>query len=262
MALLAITAGNLANAKLRVEGANRADDAGAIEWGPMHPDAVAMFDAVEQLTRADDVIAAPKARAMVLETGRPSIQVDDFRPIPPDVNVSLLVVERSTRLASTIAADGRWTAVWDNARFVLYRVQSREQLAERFHERSGILVDRLAVQLDLGLGATGADLDAHATFEIEAQQIGLRVLGDAQHLASADLGRRRGRLAARAPWRRRRRVTSGSRRRRGGGGRTGWRCRRARSAASRPSAAATAAISANSTAAEIPSLSSGRLATR
>jgi hypothetical protein len=86
----------------------------------MHPDAVAMFDAVERFTDGDDVVAAPKARAMVLETSRPSIQVDDFRPIPPDVDVALVVVERGTRLAGTLDTDARYQPVWENPRFVLY----------------------------------------------------------------------------------------------------------------------------------------------
>jgi hypothetical protein len=121
IALLAIVAGNVANAHLRVESAARAADAGAIEWGPMHPDATAMFDAVERLTGPDDVVGAPKARAMVLETRRDAVQVDDFRPVPTDVNVALLVVERGTRLATTLAGDQDWRAVWENPRFVLYQ---------------------------------------------------------------------------------------------------------------------------------------------
>ena len=120
VATMAITAGNIANAHLRLESAERAHDTGAVEWGPMHPDAVAMFDAVERFTGSADVVAAPKARAMVLETSRPSIQVDDFRPIPSDVDVALVVVERGTRLAGTLDADPRYQPVWENTRFVLY----------------------------------------------------------------------------------------------------------------------------------------------
>ena len=75
---------------------------GAIEWGPTHPDAIAMFDAVERLTEPDDIVAAPKARAMELETGRPSIQVDDYRPIPPDVDISLIVAERTSSIVNEL----------------------------------------------------------------------------------------------------------------------------------------------------------------
>ena len=75
-----------------------------------------MFDAVESLTEPDDVVAAPKARAMVLETGRPSIQVDDYRPIPPDVDVSLIVAERNSRVADAARSThpDQFTEVWEN----------------------------------------------------------------------------------------------------------------------------------------------------
>jgi hypothetical protein len=122
VALAAIVAGNIANANLRIEGAARAADAGAIEWGPMHPDAIAMFDAVESLAARDDIVGAPKARAMVLETGRPSIQVDDWRPIPPDVDVALIVAERNTKIAQRLTDDpSGFTEVWQNPRFQIFR---------------------------------------------------------------------------------------------------------------------------------------------
>jgi hypothetical protein len=122
LALGAIFAGNVANAHLRIESAARTHDQGAIEWGPTHPDAISMFEAVEQLTRPDDIVASPKARAMQLETGRPSIQVDDWRPIPPDVDVSLIVAERNTNVArALLSAPDLYTEVWENPRFVLFR---------------------------------------------------------------------------------------------------------------------------------------------
>jgi hypothetical protein len=123
IALLAVVAGNMANAKLRVEGANRTRDAGAIEWGPTHPDALVMFEQVEALTEPGDVVASPKARAMVLETGRPSIQVDDYRPIPDDLDLALIVVEfnQDRRLATAIADQpDQYREIWSNTRFRLY----------------------------------------------------------------------------------------------------------------------------------------------
>jgi hypothetical protein len=122
LALGAIFAGNVANAHLRIESATRTHDQSAIEWGPTHPDAISMFEAVEQLTRPDDIVASPKARAMQLETGRPSIQVDDWRPIPPDVDVSLVVAERNTNVArALLSAPDLYSEVWENPRFVLFR---------------------------------------------------------------------------------------------------------------------------------------------
>jgi hypothetical protein len=127
VALAAIVAGNVANAHLRIESANRAHDQGAIEWGPTHPDAIAMFDAVKALSTPDEIVAAPKARAMVLETGRPAIQVDDYRPIPPDVDVGLIVAERNSRVDAALSTNpDHFTEIWRNPRFVIYRpVQPR-----------------------------------------------------------------------------------------------------------------------------------------
>ena len=101
----------------------RAHDQGAIEWGPTHPDAIAMFDAVERLTQPDDIVAAPKARAMELETGRPSIQVDDYRPIPPDVDISLIVAERNIHVANRAHStpQANTPAGLGNPRFVLFK---------------------------------------------------------------------------------------------------------------------------------------------
>jgi hypothetical protein len=122
-ALAAIVIGNLANAKLRIEGAQRTEDAGAIEWGPTHPDAIAMFEAVEELSDPDDVVAGPKARALVLETGRMAVQVDDYRPIPDAVDPALIVVEQNQdRNTYALLEDspGEYQLVWQNSRFSIY----------------------------------------------------------------------------------------------------------------------------------------------
>ena len=89
---------------------DHADDTGAIEWGPTHPDTVAMFDHVMLLTDADDIVAAPKARAMVWKTGRPSIQIDDYRPIPDDLDIALIVIEQNQDRRLYTTYPGRPTA--------------------------------------------------------------------------------------------------------------------------------------------------------
>jgi hypothetical protein len=120
--LAAIIAGNLANAHVRVEAADRMKAVDAVEWGPTHPQAIEMFAAVERFTAENEVVAAPKARAMVFETGRPSIQVDDYRPLPTEVDIALIVAERDTRLAYDLALDSaRYELVWSNLRFELFR---------------------------------------------------------------------------------------------------------------------------------------------
>jgi Dolichyl-phosphate-mannose-protein mannosyltransferase len=119
--LLAIIAGNAANAHLRIDAAARFQRLGMIEWGPTHPDAIAMFDEVEALTGPDDVVAAPKARAMVLETGRASIQVDDYRPLPTDLDLALIITERAGKVEAELAGKpDLYRLVWSNPRFSLY----------------------------------------------------------------------------------------------------------------------------------------------
>jgi len=120
LGLLAV--GNLVQARTRIDTAEAAASAGAIEWGPTHPLAVEMFGAVERLSDDDDVIAAPKARAMTLLTGRLAVQVDDYRPIPVTVPIALVVVERGSDLHADLAGlPGGYRSVWDNGRFVIYR---------------------------------------------------------------------------------------------------------------------------------------------
>jgi uncharacterized membrane protein YhaH (DUF805 family) len=117
----AIALGNLANAHDRIDRATAFADAGSIEWGPTHPDAIAMFEAVERLTAPDDVVAAPKARAMTFATGRLAIQVDEYRPIPTDVDLALIVTERSEPLTAALLAEpDDYRRVWENTRFVLF----------------------------------------------------------------------------------------------------------------------------------------------
>jgi len=118
--LAALAVGNLAQARTRIDNAGVAAGTGAIEWGPTHPLAIDMFEAVRALSEPDAVIAAPKARAMTLETERLAIQVDDHRPIPDSVRLGLIVVDRSSDLAAELADDDDYREVWSNSRFVIY----------------------------------------------------------------------------------------------------------------------------------------------
>ncbi len=117
----ALAFGNLVQAKTRIDTARVVADTGAIEWGPTHPAAIEMFDAVVALSDTGDVIAAPKARAMTLETERRAVQVDDYRPIPESLRLRLIVVDRTSDLAAELAGESdRYREVWDNERFVIY----------------------------------------------------------------------------------------------------------------------------------------------
>ncbi len=130
VALGGIIVGDLANANIRIDRATAFADAGEIEWGPTHPDAIAMFDAVVELSGPSDVIAAPKARAMTLETGRRAVQVDDKRPLPTTVNLALIVTEVHTDLTDELRAEpDRYEMVWRNARFVIFQPSSSANAA-------------------------------------------------------------------------------------------------------------------------------------
>ena len=121
--LVAIAAGNLANANVRLERAAEFADAGQVEWGPTHPDAIEMFEQVEALTAPTDVVGAPKARAMVLETGRSAVQVDQYRPLPIAAPPAIVVVELGREVHSDLMAgrqgDG-YELAWQNGHFAIY----------------------------------------------------------------------------------------------------------------------------------------------
>jgi hypothetical protein len=62
---------------------------------------------------------------MTLETGRLSVQVDDHRPLPDDVQLDLVVVEHDSDLATELAAAASGAEpdlrrVWQNGRFAIY----------------------------------------------------------------------------------------------------------------------------------------------
>jgi hypothetical protein len=124
LTLSGIVVANGRDARVRLRNTDRILDAGAIEWGAQHPAAEEMYAAVRQLTGAGAVVASPKARAMGLLTDRASIQVDNYRPLPQDVTVDLLVVEPGSgdagKVAERLAVDPAWREVWRNTRFVLY----------------------------------------------------------------------------------------------------------------------------------------------
>ncbi|HWL42340.1 MAG TPA: hypothetical protein VNQ73_05305 [Ilumatobacter sp.] len=128
LALGGIVFANGRDARVRLRNTERILDAGSIEWGAQHPVAQEMFAAVRQLTGPDDVVASPKARSMGLLTERPSVQVDDYRPVPPSLAIALLVTEPTNadddKVAEQIAADPAWREVWRNTRFVLYEPAS------------------------------------------------------------------------------------------------------------------------------------------
>lgn len=132
-----------------VSDAREFERRGFVEWGPDHPDAVEMFEAVERLTDPDDVIGFFKARAMTLRTDRRATQVDEHRPLERTIDIiTHLVIDTSapyrpdhtphtnaTPIDATDATDATptdatdatpidatLTELWSNPRFTLYAV--------------------------------------------------------------------------------------------------------------------------------------------
>ena len=116
-----ILAGNIVNANTRIDRAGDFAEGGSVEWGPTDPSSIEMFDAVRQLSKPGDVIGAPKARAMALETERLTVQIDQYRPVPDAITVAYIVVERNSPTETEVATDTeRFTEVWSNSRFVIF----------------------------------------------------------------------------------------------------------------------------------------------
>jgi len=120
--LMTVVAGNLAHVNQRIDRASEASTIGFVEFGPTHPDAIEMFDAVETFSSLEEVVAAPKARALTLMTGRWAVQVSDDRPLGPGLQPAVIVTETESALTGLLLAQpDRFVEVWRNAGFVLFQ---------------------------------------------------------------------------------------------------------------------------------------------
>lgn len=120
-----MTAANLVDARTRVESARVAREQNIITWGAQHPSAQEMFEFVRDNTVPGDIVASFKARVMVLETGRNAVQVDDYRPLNPNLEVALVVQEVSSRRAVEFFDDADWETVFINDRLVVFAPSDR-----------------------------------------------------------------------------------------------------------------------------------------
>ncbi|HUF99752.1 MAG TPA: hypothetical protein VMM60_16620 [Ilumatobacter sp.] len=124
--LIPIAGANLHDANKRIDNAERFEEYNQIEWGAQHPDAIEMFDQVKALTEPNDIVASPKGRAMVLETGRRSVQVDDYRPMPTLVTPDLVVTDMGSKRVAELANNPSYREAWRNSRFVLYTLVAND----------------------------------------------------------------------------------------------------------------------------------------
>ena len=96
--------------------------------GPESPQAKEMFAAVKTMTRGDDVILFARARAMTFYTDRNAIQGSNLDQLLPRSDWYVMDKDSTyaqTPVTDTEAAGRGLTKVWENARWVLWRVARR-----------------------------------------------------------------------------------------------------------------------------------------
>lgn len=101
------------------------DATGVPQWGPTDRSVMEMWAAVEQYTRADDVVAFFRSRAMTLETDRRSIQSGGLETILKAADY--YAMERGSNysqpdVSDEQAAEVGMVKVWENAKFVLWKI--------------------------------------------------------------------------------------------------------------------------------------------
>jgi hypothetical protein len=104
--------------------AARSRAAGEIVWGPEHPDAQAMFAAVDELAEPDDVVGFAKARALTLYTDRRAVQVGANRTVVDVADrIEIVVLELDDHNVADVVADpDRFTEIWSSDRYRMWRV--------------------------------------------------------------------------------------------------------------------------------------------
>jgi hypothetical protein len=108
--------------------AQRLETRGEVVWGPEHPASQEMFEAVRSHTRRDDIVSFFRARAMTLYSERQALQLARIDHIL--ARADWYVMEKDSTysqvLLTTDQAVGHGLAlVWENDRFVLWRVPGR-----------------------------------------------------------------------------------------------------------------------------------------
>jgi hypothetical protein len=99
-----------------------------VQWGPEHPEARELFDAVVAFTDQRDVVVFAQARTMNLYTGRLSIQGNDRRMLLERGDWYAMARDSDYIQVPLQAADAEelgLQAVWSNARFILWRIPER-----------------------------------------------------------------------------------------------------------------------------------------
>lgn len=126
--LLLLVAVHVVQLRDDIDDAGDFDARGAVQWGPAHPDAQPVYDAVLAHTGGDDVVAHFRARTMTLLTDRRSIQTNDINRILQ--NADYFAQQRDSSYSQpgidvqTAYAMG-FEEVWSDERWILWRVPPR-----------------------------------------------------------------------------------------------------------------------------------------
>lgn len=107
---------------------NRLEAGDYPHWGPEHPAALEMFDVVRERTRRDEVLAFFRARAMNLYSDRQTLQLTSLASILE--RVDWYVMAKDSEYSQVLvtpqeAAEAGLELIWENDRFVLWRVPDR-----------------------------------------------------------------------------------------------------------------------------------------
>ena len=121
--LLALVVAHISVLPARVSDVDDFNAAGRVQFGPAHPDVAPVFDAVNDLTPPDAVIAYYRARTMTLLTDRRTIQTYDVERIRD--NTDYWVQRKNSSywqpdLDMVEARDAGFTEVWSNNRFTIW----------------------------------------------------------------------------------------------------------------------------------------------
>ena len=101
------------------------DATGIPQWGPTDPNVEEMWAAVRANTRADDVVAFFRSRAMTLETDRRSIQSGGLATILEAADYYAMEKGSSysqPNVTDEQAAEAGMVKVWENTKFVLWQI--------------------------------------------------------------------------------------------------------------------------------------------
>lgn len=123
--LLVVVVCHLAVLPGDVSDARDYNAAGRVQSGPSNPDVAPIFDAVNDLTPPDAVIAYFRARTMTLLTDRRSMQTKNLERIAQDADY--FAQRRGSSywqpvLTSAQAIRDGWEEVWSDAHWILWRV--------------------------------------------------------------------------------------------------------------------------------------------